>query len=222
MLMVIIIHFKIYIVYHFQKSLEDSHKTIVDDDDVDDQSEKRIKRFKNIIKNITDLDTISNLLNSHGYRGDLMGQNSSAYGNIDMKLYSVTSLDETEFRVLSGPLYQTSSMQQQQQRYQHEQFQFENDSVLVSESVAHNVVQNNRDINNEFYDYDDDDIDYIERRSIRDDLRALALMNKQKLSMKNKEPFRWSKSHLNVQHYGHPDVWNFAAISPNWAWQPKL
>lgn len=55
---------------------------------------------------------------------------------------------------------------------------------------------------------------YTERRSVRDDIKATAML-------KRNGPFRWSSASADLQdvnHNGHPDVWNFGAVSPRWAW----
>uniref|UniRef100_U5EWZ1 Phospholipase B-like n=1 Tax=Corethrella appendiculata TaxID=1370023 RepID=U5EWZ1_9DIPT len=59
-----------------------------------------------VVKNITNLDALGKLMKKLGYRGDLKNENPYAYGNIDLKLFSETNLDNVEFQAYSGPIFE--------------------------------------------------------------------------------------------------------------------
>lgn len=175
-----------------------------------DATEISTKSFQNICcTNITDLESVAKVLRTRAYRGDLMGENSSAFGNIDIKLFSqTTTVGDMEFRAIAGPLYYNNKIQhnqlQQEQNEQNKQLKRKDETEEVP------------GINTESSKLVDDQLSEIElfaeRRSVRDDIRANAMM-------KLKGPFKWSKSDLDVDHNGHPDVWNFKHVSPKWAWK---
>jgi Phospholipase B len=50
------------------------------------------------------LDDLAKILKLNAFRGDLLSTNPIPFGNIDMKLYSESTLGTTEFLVSSGPL----------------------------------------------------------------------------------------------------------------------
>lgn len=54
-------------------------------------------------QNITDLLELATLFNRLGYRGDMDLEFPEFFGNIDMKLYSMTSTDTVEYLSNSGP-----------------------------------------------------------------------------------------------------------------------
>lgn len=152
--------------------------------------------------NITDLESIAKVLQSRAYRGDLMGENASAFGNIDIKLLSQsTTLGDMEFRAIAGPLYYNNKVQHNQlQQEQNEQNQVEKSDV-ESINTDSKLVDELSEIEL-----------FAERRIVRDDIRANAML-------KVNGPFKWSNSELDVGHDGHPDVWNFKHVSPKWAWK---
>ncbi|XP_058828649.1 putative phospholipase B-like lamina ancestor [Topomyia yanbarensis] len=61
-----------------------------------------------ILNNITDLDGIAKFIRQSAYRGDLDQQNPTAFGNIDMKLFSETNASNGTviFQAYSGPLFE--------------------------------------------------------------------------------------------------------------------
>lgn len=135
-----------------------------------------------------------------------MGENPSAFGNIDLKLFSETSTATMEFHAFAGPLFYRSSIPQ----------------TPSTDAAVDSTTEPSHSANNlsEFESDDLIDMDkaaeidvYAERRSVRDDIRATAML-------KRNGPFRWSASVnlKDVDHKGHPDVWNFEAVSPQWAW----
>lgn len=170
--------------------------------------------------NIMDLDAVSKVLKSRAYRGDLMGTNATAFGNIDIKLYSETNSGKMVFRALAGPVYYKQQQQQQQPPPPPKQQQ------APIESTISTTLEANNDNNDTTTTADDDDslealdggqmdeIDiFSDRRLVRGDFRAAAMVN-------SNGPFRWSNAKLNHhEHVGHPDVWNFEAVSPTWAWK---
>lgn len=150
--------------------------------------------------NITDLESVATVLRTRAYRGDLVGENASAFGNIDIKLFSqTTTVGDMEFRAIAGPLYYNNKLQ-------HNQLQQAQNEQIQSKQVAKTELPNgNVDQLSEIELFGD-------RRTVRDDIRATAMM-------KSNGPFKWSKSDLDVEHNGHPDVWNFQHVSPKWAWK---
>jgi Phospholipase B len=50
------------------------------------------------------LDDLAKILKLNAFRGDLLSTSPIPFGNIDMKLYSESTLGTTEFLVSSGPL----------------------------------------------------------------------------------------------------------------------
>lgn len=161
-----------------------------------DASER--KPYYKIAANITDLESVAKVLRSRAYRGDLMNDKPHAFGNIDIKLYSETNDAEMEFHALSGPIfYNTNTVQPVNNN------KAEKDPV---KPLDDNVPAVSNDQLSE--------IEIISAgRSVRDDIRAIALL-------KATGPFKWSNiNNLDEQHTGHPDVWNFARVSPTWAWK---
>lgn len=140
--------------------------------------------------NITDIESIAKLLKSRAYRGDLMGENASAFGNIDIKLFAESNDGQVEFRAISGPLFYNTP---------------NNQKLVISSQLLHDESLVDDDQLSEF------DM-FTERRSARDDIRAIA-------KTKTNGPFKWSNTKLDATHSGHPDVWNFEHVSPTWAWQ---
>lgn len=144
------------------------------------------------------------VLRSRAYRGDLMGENPSAFGNIDLKLFSETSSATMEFHAIAGPLFYRSGQP------------LSTDTPIESTSESSHSPHNLNDHQlDDLIDMDQAaEIDvYAERRSVRDDIKATSML-------KRNGPFRWSASAdlKDVDHKGHPDVWNFEAVSPQWAW----
>lgn len=169
-----------------------------------DANEISRKSFQRWCTNITDLESVAKVLRTRAYRGDLMGENASAFGNIDIKLFSqTTTVGDMEFRAIAGPLYYNNKIQ-------HNQLQQEQ-----NEQNKLNPVDKADDINAPDPKLVDElsEIElFAERRMVRDDIRANAML-------KLNGPFKWSKSELDVEHNGQPDVWNFQLVSPKWAWK---
>lgn len=159
---------------------------------------------------ITDLESVAKVLRSRAYRGDLMGENASAFGNIDIKLYSETSSAQMEFRALAGPLFYNTKNHKK-------------NDININKTIIVDQDDVETQVNQDQLKEDDDEslvtdeplseIDIIsDRRLVRDDIRAVALL-------KSNGPFKWSNAQLDVEHNGHPDIWNFEHVSPQWAWK---
>lgn len=168
-----------------------------------DANEISRKSFQNTCcTNITDLESVAKVLRTRAYRGDLMGENSSAFGNIDIKLFSqTTTLGDMEFRAIAGPLYYNSKIQ-------HNQLKQEQNEQKQVEKTDTTIINTDSRLVDELSEIEL----FAERRTVRDDIRANA-------KLKTNGPFKWSKSELDVEHNGHPDVWNFKHVSPKWAWK---
>lgn len=140
-----------------------------------------------------------------------MDGNTSAFGNIDLKLFSETSSATVEFRAIAGPLFYRSS---NNDRPHSTSTDASTDSATDSSHSALNNLSENLPPGDLIDMGRATEIDmYAERRSVRDDIKATAML-------KQNGPFRWSASAnlKDVDHNGHPDVWNFEAVSPQWAW----
>lgn len=167
-----------------------------------DEISRRSLQFVNST-NITDLGAVAKALQTRAYRGDLAGENASAFGNIDIKLFSqTTTVGDMEFSAIAGPLYYNNKIQHNQlQQKQTEQKQQVKNADMSKSNAEKELADELSEIEL-----------FAERRTVRDDIRANAMA---KLS----GPFKWSKSDLDVEHNGHPDVWNFQVVSPKWAWK---
>lgn len=176
------------------------------------------------------MEAVAKVLKSRAYRGDLMGENASAFGNIDIKLFSETSSGKMEFRALAGPLFYNTMRSKIKETMKpivaldevnkdaitavEDQFGDSTDAIASATATETAAVDED--------DNDDDslvsenemlEIDILsERRIVRDDIRATAIQQMN-------GPFKWSKTKLDAEHAGHPDVWNFEHVSPTWAWK---
>lgn len=180
--------------------------------------------------NITDLDAVAKVLKSRAYRGDLMGENASAFGNIDIKLFSETSSGKMEFRALAGPLFYNtmrSKLKETMKPIVAPDEVNKDAATAIDDQLADSTeaVTSETATETSAVEEDDDDDDSLvsenemleidilsERRIVRDDIRAAAIQQMN-------GPFKWSKTKLEAEHAGHPDVWNFDHVSPTWAWK---
>lgn len=182
----------IFIHYHsLQKTLEASQ---MDGDD----TAKITNQFVGLA-NVTDLKSIETVFRSRAYRGDLMGDQPTAFGNIDIKLFSETDSASMEFHAKAGPIFYRST---DAKHTSTESSHFDN--ILVEPHQSVDLIDMDRAAEIELY---------ADRRSARDDIKATALL-------KRNGPFQWSAlgNFKDVDHRGHPDTWNFDAVSPQWAW----
>lgn len=161
---------------------------------------------------LTTLEAVDKYLRKHGFRGDLLGEESIAYGNIDLKLFSYNArLGMSDYHAFAGPIFL---------RVQHTS---PPRSAEATEPTQSDQAAAPAAIGDERLSVSIDDAAALaememitERRSVRNDLRAIAM---RKIGS---GPFKWSamvgqdQDHGN--HEGHPDEWNFDKVSPKWAW----
>ncbi|CAD7002811.1 unnamed protein product [Ceratitis capitata] len=158
-----------------------------------------------IEEELTNLEAVDQFMRKHGFRGDLLGEESVAYGNIDIKLFSYNAqIGISDYHAFAGPIFI---------RLQHVQPR----EAVVSEST--DMASNLKD---ERLSVSIDDAAQLaeleritDRRSVRDDMEAIAMREA------SSGPFKWSEvaNHMvDVEHKGHPDEFNFGKVSPKWAW----
>lgn len=157
------------------------------------------------LQNISDTNDMINILRQRAFRGDLIsGDNKSAVGNIDLKVYSETNFGSTTFQAISGPPYNPDVPK------------IENINLNNLTSSTSFIPSLSRYTSDNGQNNDEENISWDEQKShprkisIREDATT-------DLSTKLK-PFRWSNSNLDADHFGQPDVFNFATFSPRWAW----
>ncbi|XP_055841265.1 putative phospholipase B-like lamina ancestor [Episyrphus balteatus] len=137
---------------------------------------------------LTTLESVDKYLRLNGFRGDLLGDESVPYGNIDIKLFAFNSeIGVSDYHAFAGPIFM---------RFHHNQ-----DDALTSES--HVVV----DLTTELEVITD-------RRPVRNDMRAIAMRQGSGPFKWSTVAERIP----GVEHEGHPDVWDFDHVSPKWAW----
>lgn len=88
-------------------------------------------------QNITKLSDLGSLFTHLGYRGDMDDEFPQLFGNIDMKLYSVTSTGDVEYLSNSGPI-------QKEERYSPPQ------AVRTPKSINENPTQKYPTVKNQF------------------------------------------------------------------------
>ncbi|XP_034104416.1 putative phospholipase B-like lamina ancestor [Drosophila albomicans] len=157
---------------------------------------------------LTTLEAVDKYLRKRGFRGDLLGDESIAYGNIDLKLFSYNArLGISDYKAFAGPIFL---------RLQHPQPRTPEEIQLQAEGQAVPAA-----IGDERLSVAVDDASTLaemelitERRPVRNDMRAIAM---RKIGS---GPFKWSDmtSSDDANHEGHPDEWNFDKVSPRWAW----
>ncbi|XP_054734375.1 putative phospholipase B-like lamina ancestor [Anastrepha obliqua] len=157
---------------------------------------------------LTNLEAVDQFMRKHGFRGDLLGEESVAYGNIDIKLFSYNAqIGISDYHAFAGPIFI---------RLQHVQPR-EAIASVASEStdIASNLMDGRLSVSID----DASQLAELERitehRSVRNDIQANAMRKA------SSGPFKWSivLDHVaDVQHQGHPDEFNFGKVSPTWAW----
>lgn len=157
---------------------------------------------------LTNLEAVDKYLRTHGFRGDLLGEESIAYGNIDIKLFSFNAhIGMSDYQAFAGPVFM---------RLQHMQ-------VRTAEQVSNDADDSPVSaVGDERLTVSIDDAAELaelemitERRPVRNDMRAIAMRQI------GSGPFKWSqasKGMASIEHEGHPDEWNFAKVAPKWAW----
>ncbi|XP_017844208.2 putative phospholipase B-like lamina ancestor [Drosophila busckii] len=150
---------------------------------------------------LSNLEAVDKYLRTHGFRGDLLGEQSIAYGNIDLKLFSYNArLGKSDYHAFAGPIFL---------RMQHVPASAATDSPAPASAIGDERLSVSIDDAAALAE-----LQLItERRSVRNDMRAIAMRQVES------KPFSWSAMGLEEQnHAGHPDVWNFDKVSPKWAW----
>ncbi|XP_018789896.1 PREDICTED: putative phospholipase B-like lamina ancestor [Bactrocera latifrons] len=184
---------------YFDEMLQASGLTA--DDTYDDMKAK-------LEDELTNLEAVDQFMRKHGFRGDLLGEESVAYGNIDIKLFSYNAqIGISDYHAFAGPIFI---------RLQHVQTR-ESAASVASEStdIASNLKDDRLSVS-----IDDAaqlaELERItDRRSVRNDMQAIAMREA------SSGPFKWSEvaNHMSdVEHQGHPDEFNFGKVSPKWAW----
>ncbi|XP_046808483.1 putative phospholipase B-like lamina ancestor, partial [Lucilia cuprina] len=158
---------------------------------------------------LTNLEAVDKFLRTHGFRGDLLGEDSSvAYGNIDIKLFAYNArLGVSDYHAFAGPVFM---------RLQHMQVRSIPEETSQSEGTINSSILDDR----LSVTIDDAaelaELEMItERRPVRNDMKAFAMRQS------GIGPFKWSSAQSNmadIEHAGHPDEWNFGKVSPKWAW----
>lgn len=162
---------------------------------------------------LTNLEAVDKYLRKHGFRGDLLGEESIAYGNIDLKLFSYNArLGMSDYHAFAGPIF-LRVQHTTQQRTADSTEQTQSDQAAAPASIGDERLSVSVDDAAALAEMEL----ITERRPVRNDLRAIAM---RKIGS---GPFKWSamvsqdhKDHGN--HEGHPDEWNFDKVSPKWAW----
>ncbi|TDG52711.1 hypothetical protein AWZ03_000944 [Drosophila navojoa] len=165
---------------------------------------------------LTNLEAVDKYLRNHGFRGDLLGDESIAYGNIDLKLFSYNArLGMSDYHAFAGPIFM---------RLQHAHARsLEEPHVQVAADQAERADQAApAAMGDERLSVTIDDAAALaelelitERRPVRNDMRAIAMRRI------GSGPFKWSEMSGvddGNNHEGHPDEWNFDKVSPKWAW----
>lgn len=186
--------------------------------------------------NIERLADVARALRSRAYRGDLMAVETrgaeekaqdeeqttraaaaaAAFGNIDLKLYAEASDGSFTFRAFAGPLFYTTTATTAAAAATTATTGATASTMTTAQPAATAATAPVQD--GEIGEIDEhrlDEIDvYAERRPVRDDMRATAMLRSKR------GPFRWSQmdEHTGVGHSGQPDVFDFEPVSPQWAW----
>uniref|UniRef100_A0A0A1WLA9 Phospholipase B-like n=1 Tax=Zeugodacus cucurbitae TaxID=28588 RepID=A0A0A1WLA9_ZEUCU len=157
---------------------------------------------------LTNLEAVDQFMRKHGFRGDLLGEESVAYGNIDIKLFSYNAqIGISDYHAFAGPIFI---------RLQHVQTR---ESVASVASESTDIASNLKDDRLSVSIDDAAQLAELERitdrRSVRNDMQAIAMREA------SNGPFKWSEvaNHMSdVEHQGHPDEFNFGKVAPKWAW----
>lgn len=145
--------------------------------------------MEKILQNITDLETLARFFRQSAYRGDLDQDEPAAFGNIDLKMYTETADGTVHFRAYSGPLYDPARSTTGQAAKR---------SIVKSEQLQQPAA-------------------FSDPKSAEGkDAGATSTSSSSTVAS---HPFDWSRIlPFEVRHQGHPDVWDFEHITPEWAW----
>ncbi|XP_037933302.1 putative phospholipase B-like lamina ancestor [Teleopsis dalmanni] len=159
---------------------------------------------------LTNLEAVDKYLRKNGFRGDLLDEESVAYGNIDLKLFSYNArLGMSDYHAFAGPIFL---------RVQRTQSNDVADNTAVRVQEQSDVTSSLKDDRLSVSIEDASELAELEmiteKRSVRNDMQAIAM---QRIG---NGPFKWSdmSSKLSIEHEGHPNEWNFEKVSPKWAW----
>ncbi|KAH8320211.1 hypothetical protein KR067_003581 [Drosophila pandora] len=161
-------------------------------------------------KELTTLEAVDKYLRTHGFRGDLLGgEESIAYGNIDLKLFSYNArLGMSDYHAFAGPIF--LRLQHVQPRAVEDQSSGE--AVRKDGSAPSSIGDERLSVSIEDAASLAEMELITERRPVRNDMRAIAM------ARIGAGPFKWSQMEEDGGHMGHPDEWNFDQVSPKWAW----
>lgn len=157
---------------------------------------------------LTNLEAVDSFLRTHGFRGDLLGDEESlAYGNTDIKLFAYNArLGISDYHAFAGPVFMR--LQHMQPRSIPEP---SNPEGPINSSILDDRLSVTIDDAAELAEMEM----ITERRPVRNDMRAIAMRQT------GAGPFKWSSVYekmSDIKHAGHPDEWNFGKVTPKWAW----
>lgn len=161
------------------------------------------------------LEAVDKYLRKHGFRGDLLGDASVAYGNIDIKLFSYNArLGMSDYHAFAGPIFMRLQRSPSSTKTTEGSARAETSAIEADSKVS---AIGNEQLNVVIDDAEElAELELIaERRPVRNDMRAI------KLRQIGNEPFQWSKAAQYMdtgEHEGHPDWWFFDKVAPKWAW----
>ncbi|XP_035914247.1 putative phospholipase B-like lamina ancestor [Anopheles stephensi] len=145
--------------------------------------------MEKILQNITDLETLARFFRQSAYRGDLDQDEPAAFGNIDLKLYTEASDGTVHFRAYSGPLYDPARSTGSTTGQAAKRSIIKAEPLQQASSEGETPTQH--------------------------DSGSAASAG----TSVGSRPFDWSRIlPFEVRHQGHPDVWDFEHITPEWAW----
>ncbi|EDV96317.1 putative phospholipase B-like lamina ancestor [Drosophila grimshawi] len=160
---------------------------------------------------LTNLEAVDKFLRKHGFRGDLLGDESIAYGNIDLKLFSYNArLGMSDYHAFAGPIFLRLQHAQQPRSLEESHNQLSSDQPAPASAIGDERLSVSIDDAAALAELER----ITERRPVRNDLRAIAM---RKIGS---GPFKWSSmsSVDDANHEGHPDEFNFDKVSPKWSW----
>uniref|UniRef100_A0A182T4P8 Phospholipase B-like n=1 Tax=Anopheles maculatus TaxID=74869 RepID=A0A182T4P8_9DIPT len=147
--------------------------------------------MEKILQNITDLETLARFFRQSAYRGDLDQDEPAAFGNIDLKLYTEATDGMVHFRAFSGPLYDPARSTGSTTG------QAAKRSIIKAEALKQASSSAERE------------------NPTQPDSSSTSSSG----TSVGSRPFDWSRIlPLEARHQGHPDVWDFEHITPEWAW----
>ncbi|XP_055387142.1 putative phospholipase B-like lamina ancestor [Condylostylus longicornis] len=173
--------------------------------------ENNNSNMKIVESNMTNLEDVDEFLRKNAFRGDLLGEQASPYGNIDMKLFTFDPvLEITDYNAISGPLFT-----KQKPRFFNNDISIESLTIEEPNKIYSN--ENSDEFNIEIISSAEPSKIPAPARLIRNDILAIA-----KHRYHHNRPFKWSEVDDNgVNHQGQPNEWNFSKVKPVWAWHSQ-